>query len=298
MNRDSKDFFLLAEPHSELSEQSEFWRAVDGDDDKVIRDFLYRPDRLESVEPPKKWRVRNKTFLNVSFAKTVISQIEFTNCYFENCLFTGSVVSECRFNACRFVSCNFYRTQIQDCFIDPRAFAQCLDPERHANIGVGLYQELLHNSRQQAQPEFANLAQYQFRKWQRHLMRDEIATSSAGRTRKMLKSITLFPSWFFELTTGSGMRLGNLAVTSLFLLLTITIVNYYFSSAFGLSLGDEVNLSIGEAFYFSTIVVTSLGFGDITPSTDLGRIVIACEAIVGFLTFAILVSMSFRKITS
>lgn len=298
MDRKPDKFFTLIEPYVELSESKDFWRAVEGDSTKEIRDLLYRPDILESVEPPKKWRVRNKKFYNVSFARTVISQIEFTDCHFESCLFTGSLVSDCRFNNCHFVSCNFYRAEIRGCFIDPKSFARCLDPKKHANIGVSLYQELLHNSRQQAQPEFANLSQYQFTRWKRYLKWDEIEKSNLSWSKKVLKRFSLLPAWTFEITTGSGVRLSNLAITSSLMLLTITGLNYYFSADFGLKLSGEPIASIVESFYFSTIVVTSLGFGDITPSTDLGRFVIACEAIAGFLTFAVLVSMAFRKITS
>jgi len=298
MDRKPDQFFTLIEPYAELSEPKDFWRAVEGDDKKDIRDLLYKPDRLESVEPPKKWRVRNKRFYNVSFARTVISQIEFTDCHFESCLFVGSVVSDCRFNNCHFVSCNFYRSEIRGCFIDPQSFSKCLDPKRHANIGVGLYQELLHNSRQQVQPEFTNLSQYQFIRWKRYLKWDEIEKSNLRWSKKFLKRFALLPAWAFEITTGSGVRLSNLAISSSLMLLTITLLNHYFSVEFGLKLSGEPIASIMESFYFSTIVVTSLGFGDITPGTDLGRFVIACEAIAGFLTFAVLVSMAFRKISS
>lgn len=298
MSKVSDDFFVLTKPYVELTEPKEFWRAVEGDESKDIRDLLYRPDRLESVEPPKKWRVRNKNFNNVSFSKTVISQVEFTNCRFANCLFTGSIISECRFNNCQFESCNFYRAEIRGSFVDPRSFSKCLNPKKHANIGVGLYQELLHNSRQQAQPDFSSYSQYHFMKWQRYLRLNEIASSDAGCWKKIYRQAAIFPAWLFEKTTGSGTRFSNLAFTSTLILVAITIFNYCFRSELGLKLGDEPIASITEAFYFSTIVVTSLGFGDITPSTDLGRFVIACEAIAGFLTFALLVSMAFRKITS
>ncbi|TMV85436.1 hypothetical protein FGG78_20815 [Thioclava sp. BHET1] len=298
MSRVSDEFFVLREPYEEICTPEDFWEAVKGDEKKIIEDLLYRPDTLDSVEPPKKWRVRNKDFHNVSFARTIISHVEFTNCNFVDCLFTGSIISGCRFNDCEFKLCNFYRAEIENTFIDPRSFLKCLKPKKHANIGVGLYQELLHNSRQQAQPDFSNYSQYHFMKWRRYLKQDEIATLNARWWKKTFKWISILPLWIFEVTTGSGMRLRNLAITSLLLLFTTTFLNFHFRSEFGLELGGQTISSWMEAFYFSTIVVTSLGFGDITPSTDLGRLVIACEAIAGFLTFALLVSMAFRKITS
>lgn len=298
MQREPDDFFRLAEPYKELSSAEEFWEKVRGKEEGVVENLLYRPDVLESLEPPKKWMVRNKVFRNFSFAKTHISQLEFTDCQFENCLFIGSIFSDCRFNNCEFLDCNFYRSQIQNCYIDPRAFNRCLDHAKYANIGVGLYQELLHNSRQQAQPEFTRHAQFQFSRWKRYLGWDEIKSSKDGTIKKALKSLVLFQSWLFEKTTGSGVRLGNFAVTSAVVLAALTLINFSFRSSFGLMLGDQCVQTIGEAFYFSTIVITSLGFGDITPTTDLGRVVVSLEALVGFLTFAMLVSMAFRRITN
>ncbi|QDC09339.1 hypothetical protein FHY55_08825 [Oceanicola sp. D3] len=298
MRKSSDDFFTLKEPYDEINQSKDFWKAVERDETEDIRDLLYRPNKLESIEPPKKWRLRNKNFHNVSFAKTLISQIEFTDCKFSNCLFTGSVISNCRFNNCQFELCNFYRTEIRSTFVDPRSFSKCLNPKEHANIGVGLYHELLHNSRQQAQPDFSSYSQYQFMKWQRYLRQDEITKSNTGLWMRIYRRATIFPAWIFEITTGSGTRLSNLALTSSLMLFAITVLNYYFRTELGLELSGQTITSITESFYFSTIVVTSLGFGDITPSTGLGRLVIACEAISGFLTFALLVSMAFRKITS
>jgi hypothetical protein len=298
MQREPDTFFRLADPYEELSSADEFWKRVGGKDHVVIENFLYRPDVLGSLEPPKKWIIRNKTFRNFSFAKTHLSQLEFTNCLFENCILIGSIFTDCRFHGCNFVNCNVYRSQIQSCYIDPKAFTRCLDRKKYANIGVGLYQELLHNSQQQAQPEFTRDAQYQFSRWKRYLGWDEIKSSEDGRFKKVRKSVVLFQSWLFEKIAGSGVRLGNLAATSVCMLAAFTFLNFYFRSAFGLMLREECVQTLAEAFYFSTIVVTSLGFGDITPTTDLGRVIVSLEAIVGFLTFALLVSMTFRRITN
>lgn len=298
MQREADDFFRLAQPHEELTSADDFWEKVRGKDKDVVKNLLYRPDRLESMEPPKKWLIRNKTFKNFSFAKTHISQLEFTDCLFEDCILIGTVFTDCRFNNCNFVNCNFYRSQIENCFVDPKAFKRCLDHRKYANIGVGLYQDVLHNSRQQAQPEFTRDAQYQFARWKRYQGWDEIRSSSDGPVIKALKSVPLFLSWTFEKTTGSGVKFGNLAGTSVVMLASLTFLNYYFRSALGLMMGDECVRTIAQAFYFSTIVITSLGFGDITPTTDLGRVLVSLEAMVGFLTFAMLVSMAFRRISN
>lgn len=39
--------------------------------------------------------------------------------------------------------------------------------------------------------------------------------------------------------------------------------------------------TLGDYFYFSMITITTVGFGDLTPGTDLGRAVAAGEALIG-----------------
>ena len=51
-----------------------------------------------------------------------------------------------------------------------------------------------------------------------------------------------------------------------------------------------------DALYFSTITLTTLGFGYITPTTQILRLVVAAEGLFGFFLFALLASMLFRKI--
>lgn len=291
-------FFELRQPYTELTNVDDFWVKVRDKSETKIEDFLYRPDRLESKEPPQKWMIRGKSFKNISFSKTLLSYLEFTDCTFNECLFVGSIVSDCRFNDCQFVNCNFFRAQFQNCFIDPSSFARCLDPVNHANIGVGLYQELLQNSRQQAQPEFSNEAQYQFRRWKRFLGWHEVRTSNKSFLRTLPRRSSLLWAWAYEKSTGSGTRFTNMAATSATILVALTVINYMFRDCFGLMIGNEPVKSIPESFYFSTIVVTTLGFGDITPRTDLGRIVVSLQALLGFATFAVLVSMAFRRMTN
>lgn len=48
--------------------------------------------------------------------------------------------------------------------------------------------------------------------------------------------------------------------------------------------GSEKICDFGDAFYFSVVTITSLGFGDIYPATGtIGRCLVATEAILGIL---------------
>jgi Ion channel len=90
------------------------------------------------------------------------------------------------------------------------------------------------------------------------------------------------------------MRLGRLTVSSALVLFFFTVINW----SFAVPMGFPPALTLVDAFYFSTVVATTLGFGDITPTTALGRIVVSGEAITGFVLFAFLTSTMYRKFNS
>ena len=45
----------------------------------------------------------------------------------------------------------------------------------------------------------------------------------------------------------------------------------------------EQKLTIIESIYFSAVTITTLGYGDITPSSDLGKIIAATESVLGII---------------
>lgn len=42
-----------------------------------------------------------------------------------------------------------------------------------------------------------------------------------------------------------------------------------------------------NSFYLSIVTITTLGFGDITPSTDIGKIIVSTQALLGILLFGL-----------
>ena len=46
---------------------------------------------------------------------------------------------------------------------------------------------------------------------------------------------------------------------------------------------NSVSGSLGRMFYFSAIVITTVGFGDILPLTPLARALVAAEALLGII---------------
>jgi hypothetical protein len=287
-------FFELKKPFVVFDDCSAFIALLKGNE--KIEDAVFEPDSFVSPISPQKWNIGNRNFRNFSFSKTYIKDISFNECVFEECLFMGSVFYNCRFSKCTFINCNVHRFELRNVFVEPKTFAKCIPSKKYANVGVHLFQELLRNSRMQAQPDYADEAQYMFRRWQRFLNQDELAKVPVRR--KPRKAAAILGAWAFEFFLGSGVRLANLAATTVGLLLILTVSHWAFSQELGLAGAESRVENLWDAFYFTTVTLTTLGYGDITPTTEIGRIVVGVEALLGFVLFATLASTVFRKFSS
>jgi voltage-gated potassium channel len=97
--------------------------------------------------------------------------------------------------------------------------------------------------------------------------------------------------------SGSGMRLGKLINFALMTLLLFAAINWHFAAELGLQQNGKA-MEFIDAVYFATVTTTTVGFGDITPTTPAGRIVVSIEALVGFGLFALVASTLYRKFSS
>ncbi|MCP1220429.1 ion channel [Acetobacter orientalis] len=258
----------------------------------TINRKLYIPFHLKSSYSPWPHIIKNVTFCEVSFSRTEVELFEFTDCVFERCLFLGTIFLNCRFSSCRFVDCNPYRVQFIGCFVDPTQFDQCLPKGRSANLGLHLFQQLLLNSRQQVQPDFSDEAQFRFRRWQHRQLRAELTANFFTR-RSWKRAPQYLLAVLFDIAAGSGMRLGRLLLSSTVFLLSTTVVNWQFAHYLGLN--DEKGVI--DAFYLTTVIMTTLGFGDVTPHTEPGRFIVSGEAVCGFFLFAFLTSTLYRRLS-
>lgn len=296
-NTSKDDFFELDGDCDKLHAQEDFFKLTSNNAQGLLENKLYWPDTMTSPDAPRRWVIRGKIFKNFSFSKTIIMYVEFIDCNFEKCLFIGSIIEKCRFNNCSFYSCNFYRSQFNDTFVDTRSFDKCIPDKRYANIAVGLYQELLHNSRQQDLAAFSMAAQWNFHRWQRRRIYQDDWVNGSDVWKKSIVIPQVFKSWLLDITSGYGMGLINFSFTACLFLLCLTLLNYLFRFQLGLDFGEGITNGLVDSFYFTSVVGTSLGFGDVVPKTDIGRIVVSLEAIAGFVVLATLVSMIFRRIS-
>jgi hypothetical protein len=155
----------------------------------------------------------------------------------------------------------------------------------------------MNNSRDTEQPQFEADAHFLFLRWKRYQEQYEAkVTWNKHKKLALKKRSRILGRFLWEWLFGSGIRIRHFIATVVTSVLILTCGNFVFRDQFGLSNGAASIGSIIDAFYFSTVTVTTLGFGDITPTTQLGRVVVAGQSILGFFLFATFASMLFRKI--
>lgn len=299
-----------------MTTKNDFWKLTDSREINSKKDLIelleasssvanvsYMPKFLRNSGEIKKSHFLNKTFKRVSFSHTCISGIIFRNCVFENCLFIGARINHCEFHNCEFIRTNTYKISISNTYIDPKSFRKCLNPRKYQNIGVHLYQMLLRNNREKEQPEFERNAQFLFLKWKRFQNSYEIkklvkeGIKNLFSTEFVLKCLEYLRRRSWEFFLGFGLRLWNFAFTVVGVIAFFTILNYFCREEFGLHRNSKLVSSWMEAFYYTLVSFTTLGYGDIVPMTTMGQLIASFQSLVGFSLMALLASMLFRKIS-
>ncbi|MYF52073.1 MAG: hypothetical protein F4220_18305 [Gammaproteobacteria bacterium] len=299
---DSNPFWNLSDL-KEISNQAELFDVLEQGDS--LKGLSFRRQALAGEE----WQrieIRDKQFVDCQFSQTRFVGITFRNCTFEGCLFIGSIFKACNFHRCNFKSTNTHKISIEKTYIDPLSFDACLDKNSHQNIGTHLFHELLKNSRDEGQPEFERDANFLYLRWKRYQDWYEIGQKRKRIVKKRTldlcvlgevtkASLSCWVRCFWEVSAGSGLRIGRFGLSATIAALVFSVINCVYRVELGLERDDEPIAGYWEALYFTIISLTTLGYGDIAPTTTVGQLLASFQSIVGFILFAALASMLFRR---
>lgn len=299
------DFFKLNGTPKKIDKELELKTIVDSEE--TIRDIIYLPDKLKNDERYPRYKIRRRTFINVSFTKTRLKNIDFTACHFQDCLFIGSTFENCQFHQCSFENVNTHQIKIKRTYIDPVSFKKNYSKKEidKSNLAVHLFQELLDNSRDQEQSEFARIANYYFKKWQSRLSRSKYY-------RKKPYKITLgefiseyVPNFLYRWIFGYGLRLRSFIATFLVVYGMFYLINFLFWKDYGFHVKDfpihSFNSENAEMvspianLYFTADAMTQLVDSQFQPSTNFGMTFLSLQGFSGFILLSFLITVLINR---
>ena len=298
MNIDD-EFWSLSDP-KEIKSQGELLTHLE--QSNHLERAIYLPSKLRRLEDDPTVRIVDKTFKFVSFSKTQISGIIFRRCTFSRCQFIAATINDCEFHDCKFVSTNTHKISISNTYVDPLSFMKCLNKRNHQNIGSHLYHILLKNSRDEDQIRFERDARFLFLRWTR--LQDAYRIREKWKSATIIERSEVLPMcgtyllrFLWEKLFGSGVRIRYFVLSVIGVLVVFSTLNYCLSVTFGLMQGGQPLVGFLDALYFTVISLTTLGYGDIVPTTNCGRAFAAVQSVTGFILFALLASMLFRRVS-
>ena len=258
--------------------------------------------KRESHHPHPKLRFKNKTFENFSFSKTLIEDVEFYDCIFKDCHFIGVHIKNCLFQNCTFESVNTFKIIIENTYLNPRSMVKSVAGIKNANIGVHLFQQLLHNSEQMGQPTFAREAEFHFNKWENKLI---LAKFWIGLPSK-INWVTFLKSyphrWVFQWMFGFGLRFRNFVLSFLFSFIVFWGVNYNNWEDYEMAPKDMTISSfesdstrITSSAFYTLDVTTKLVDSQMQPKSNPGMVWLAIQSICAFMLMSALITLILNR---
>ena len=259
----------------------------------TLENVLFEP---ASIDEEQKTLFKNKSFKNVSFSKTAFAQMTFTDCTFEDCLFIGSAFLEVQFHRCRFKNCNFYKVSLTKCYFDPNFMEfDAKYRKTHANIMTELYHTLLINAKSEFQHRHAEDAEISFREW---LILQKDYERRSGKIVPLRYGMEWAISKVGYHAYGYGNRPLRFTITSAIALLACSAIIHILWPVLGMHINGHFieRGSFLDSLYYTVVVTTTLGFGDVVPTLTGGRLLTSLLSILGIVWFSLLAAMVIKKV--
>lgn len=115
------------------------------------------------------------------------------------------------------------------------------------------------------------------------------------RTLRMLKTLRLLKALrysdqifiFFDVLKKERKVLSAVLFFAATYIFVTALVMFNFEPRINPYTGEETFRSFLDALYWSTVTLTTVGYGDLTPATDLGRLISMCSSLFGLAVIAL-----------
>ncbi|MCF6131609.1 pentapeptide repeat-containing protein [Flavobacterium wongokense] len=296
------NFFRLNGTPTDILRKSDLINTITANQE--IKNIIYRPEILKPKKGHPRIKINGKKFNNVSFSKTVLKNIDFTLCQFEDCLFVGTKFENCKFRQCIFNNVNTHEIAFKQTYINPKSFINNFVKSdiRKANIAVHLFQELLNNSRDEEQSDFARISNFHFKTWQGRLSRSKYYHSQPYPITFVEFNKEFVPNYINRIFFGYGLRLRNFIYTFAFFFTVCYITNWIHWKDYGLHEKDfPIRSFYPKVFdykaniYYTADVMTQLVDSQFQPSSDYGMTMLTIQGITGFVLFSFLITVLINR---
>ena len=263
---------------------------------------VYWPEKLASASPSERLKISNKTFKNFSFSNTEILNVDFTDCHFENVLFKRTSIEGCDFQRCTFKRVNTHKITISRTYINPQNFVKNYVYIEESNMAVHLFQQLLNNSKDNEQNEFARVANYNFHKWKGILAKNKYLNKRPYSIGWGEYFTTYYLNIVYRFTFGYGLRLRNFILSFAVVFLLSFITNCLFWQDYKL-LCKDINIDAFDAssanfsanFFYTVDCTTKIIDSQFQPSSNLGMFIAIAEGGLSLVCFTFLITILQNK---
>lgn len=259
---------------------SEFQRCFVNNE---IKNIQYFPDNFKS-ENRHPLMMKNKNFTEISFKDTDFKNVRFINCSFKKCLFIGASLIDCEFVDCKFTNTNTSKVKIKNCLIDPVIFDGNFDLKNDSNIAIDLYHALYKNSSEFHQPEYAIESLYRMKTAERKNLDSKLRRNVISKKTYIREKIQHI---IYDFVSGYGLRVSKVFRLLMIIIIFFSVTNYALRSFI---FKEWILFSPIDSFYFTCVTITTLGYGDISPDTPIGKIFVALQVLIGFIVISLFLS--------
>ena len=268
---------------------------------------------------------KNENLSNSNLSKVNLQNINLVNCDIQNSDFSKANLENASLYGANLKGCNLFKVNLKNANLNNSNLENCnllganFENTKLRNVKWGENYKVVNEI--EAETAYKNkdykLAKEKYREAEdiyraiKISMQSQTLGEETGQffIREMIAKRKQFDrfsgsrigSKIIEITTGYGEKLGNIAFTILGIIIACMFLYGIEGVSYqGKTLGffsDDFSLvsTLGNLFYFSVVVYSTVGFGEMVPIGPLGKSIMIFEGIIGGLVLAILIIALYKK---